>query len=118
MNNIESQTQILGELCRIMHISAEANYSMAICRFDYSISLDESWSVGAEFSYIINGEEKSAVLIYPERKKLSVLLPKLHKEVKSLTGGDWRAFTLNIDADGNAKTNFEYIDIPSSSLNK
>lgn len=72
MNPIEAQTNILNELCKIMHFSAEDGYSSMTCRFDYSRSSDNSMSVGAEFSYWINGKEKSAALAYPERKKLDI----------------------------------------------
>lgn len=89
-------------------MSAEEGYSTASCRFDYSSSPDGSISVGAEFSYMINGQEKSAALVYPERKKLGDLVPKLHKEMKVHTGGEWTSFMLTIDQDGKAKSKFEY----------
>ena len=108
MNPIESQAQILSELCQIMKISAEDGYSTVRCRFVYSTSPDRSMSVEAEFSYMIRGQEKSTTLIYPERKKLGDLVPKLHKEMKAHTGGEWTAFTLSVGEDGKATTKFEY----------
>jgi hypothetical protein len=108
MNPIESQTQILDQLCHIMHISAEEGYSTLRCRFDYSASPDGSSSVGAQFCYVIDGKEKSTALVYPERKKLGELVSNLHKEMQAHTGGNWTAFTLAIGEDGKAKANFEY----------
>lgn len=108
MNPIESQTQILNELCRIVHMSAEDGYSKLSCRFDYSASQDGSASVGAQFCYVIDGKEKSTALVYPERKRLGELVPRLHKEMQAHTGGNWTAFTLVIGEDGKAKVNFEY----------
>ena len=89
-------------------MSAEDGYSTVSCRFDYSTSPDGSMSVGAEFSYTIKGQEKSVALVYPERKKLGDLVPKLYKEMKAHTGGEWTAFTLSIGEDGKATTKFEY----------
>lgn len=108
MNYVESQTQILDELCYLMRISAEEDYSHMQCRFDYSSSEDGSSSVGSKFYYVTSKEKKSVALVYPERKKISDLIPKLHSLMKAHTGGDWSAFTITIDPEGKAKINFEY----------
>lgn len=110
MNAIEYQTEILDKLCRIMKISAQEGYSKLRCRFDYSTSPDGSSSVGAQFFYVIDGKEKSAALVYPERKQIGELVPHLHKEMQEHSGGNWTAFTLVIGEDGKAKACFEYAD--------
>lgn len=110
MSPIEYQTEILDKLSRIMHMSAEAGYSKLSCRFDYSVSPDGSSSVGAQFFYVLDGKERSAALVYPERKKLGDLVPELHREMKGHTGGSWTGFTLVVDEKGTVKAYFEYPD--------
>jgi len=108
MNSINQQTEILSELCNLMHISAKNGYEEAACRFDYRVSNDGSRSVRAEFWYVLENEKVSKALAYPDRKKLTYLIPELHKTMMAHTGGDWSGFTLTMNQVGEAKTHFTY----------
>ncbi|EIZ1354549.1 hypothetical protein V4T56_004215 [Vibrio vulnificus] len=108
MNPIEEHKLILSELCNIMRLSFSGPYDVLNCHFDYRESDDGSSSVGAEFWYEHEGNTVSLPLVYPERKQLTMLVPKLHSMMYSHTGGDWEGFLLSIDRHGKAKTTFEY----------
>lgn len=103
------QQALLEELGNLMLRSAVTGYESLKCRFDYSCDQEDgSSTTGARFSYRANGEDTSAALLYPDREVLPDILPKLHAAMKEHTGGDWNAFTIEIDANGQAKTLFEY----------
>ncbi len=113
MNPIEKQRQLIDQLYHLVHESAESGYETASCRFEYFVSKDDgSSSVGARFSYEINGETKNAVLAYPGRNILNAVIPELHAEMKAHTGGDWETFTLAIERDGMVRTKFDYPEDP------
>ncbi|PIE44172.1 MAG: hypothetical protein CSA45_06780 [Gammaproteobacteria bacterium] len=107
-NPIESQANILDQLCSLIHISAEDGYKEASCRFDRSVSDDGSVSVGQEFSYIDrDNQKKSGLLEDPDWAVMDLVLD-LYKEMNAHTGGDWTAFVLTMTEDGKARINFEY----------
>ncbi|MGP9802245.1 hypothetical protein [Rheinheimera sp. NSM] len=108
MNPIEEQKSIISQLCEIMHLSVDGEYEVMNCRFDYSKSKDGSSSLGAEFWYELHGHSVSKALVYPERKKLSKLIPELHSLMNKHTGGNWSCFVISIDEKGKATTKFEY----------
>lgn len=100
VNPINDHTDILTNLLQIMHDSVNGHYDELKAIFDYfESSLDNSVSMEANFSYLIEGEEKFAFLEDPESKVPS-LIESLHKIMKSHTGGDWKKFILNLDANG------------------
>ncbi|MEM8650044.1 MAG: immunity protein YezG family protein [Pseudomonadota bacterium] len=108
MNYLERQTEIIEQLCNLMHLSAEHGYETASCTFDYSVSEDGSSSVGSRFNFEIKGKSVSSSLSYPEDDLLFEVIPKLHEVMKKYTGGEWSEFTIVLDKEGKAKTNFVY----------
>jgi len=109
-NPIEEQRQIIDMLYRLILVVAPEKFSSAACRFEYDHGFtDGSSSVGSQLTFFNGDEKKYAVLKGDEAFDL---VPKLHAEMKSHTGGDWDAFTLFINEDGTVTSKFEY---PASS---
>lgn len=104
MNPIDKQVEILNKLISMMMRSPETDYDTLTCRFELSIEDD---SVSQEFTYMKNGKSVSALLDDPDWEAMNWVF-RLHKEMKAHTGGEWTAFTLTLEEDGKAKTNFEY----------
>ncbi len=110
MSSIEDQQKILEEIALIVHQNSDPEYQKSACRFDYDVDEDGSFSVGCEFWYFLNGNEKSAAIRYDDRIKLVGLIPKLHKIMNSHTGGNWRSFTLSIDEKRKVSSKFDYCE--------
>lgn len=108
MNSIEEQRLILDQLYRIVRGSCPPNAETAKCRFDYQRFEDGSSSVGQQFEYAEAGRLVSAPLDRTLRASVMPVVKELHAKMKAHTGGDWKAFTLTINADGSVTTRFEY----------
>ena len=123
MNPIEDQRRIIDELYWLIKDSLTEDYDTASCHFDYQRFKDSSASIGARLSYSLGGETKYGILLYPDRQMLDIAIPQLHALMKAHTGGDWHAFTLSIDKEGQVVTKFEYSEtsslfyIPNGSTN-
>ena len=112
MNPIEEQLLVVDQLYELILESVEAGFDTALCRFEYITEEDGSRSVDTALEYDLNGVKHSKHLKYKSAKedRPITLIPKLHRLMKEHTGGDWHAFTLSIEKNGQAKTMFEYDD--------
>jgi hypothetical protein len=112
MNPIEEQRLVIDQLYHLMVESAEAGFDKATCRFEYYAEEDGSRAVDTTFGYEINGLTHSKHLNYRQARdeRPIRLVPKLHQLMRKHTGGDWQAFTLSIEENGQIKTKFEYGD--------
>ncbi len=106
-NPIESQTDILTAIAEIIYASTPSNFDEAHCFFEYSVEDDHSWSVGSEFSYILNGEKVSTYL-NDQFDRASMLVAKLHQLMDDHTGGKWKSFSLSLKNGGAATVKFQY----------
>lgn len=105
MNSIERQTEILSQLSQILHDDADEGYNFAIGEFDY---LPEYETISNYFLF-----EKDSVKVNRPFSDDAVtknldLCEELRALMKEHTGGEWKSFTLTIDADGKAKAKFHY----------
>ncbi|WP_424942036.1 hypothetical protein [Aliiroseovarius crassostreae] len=112
MNPVEKQRLVIDQLYHLMVESAETGFDTATCRFEYYAEEDGSRAVDTAFEYELNGSKHSKHLNYRQaREERPIgLVPKLHQLMKEHTGGDWQAFTLSIEENGQVKTKFEYSD--------
>lgn len=108
MNPIEGQRAVIDQLYHIVSGSMPAKASAASCWFDYRRSDDGNSSVGQRFTYQLGGETVSAALDRELRRSVMQLVKQLHQLMKEHTGGDWQAFTLSIEENGQVKTQFDY----------
>ncbi len=108
MISTEAQQQIVWQLYGIVSESCPKESDEAKCRFEYSRSNDGSTSVKQNFSYCVNDVRVYALLDRKLRSPVMGLVKELHALMKAHTGGDWNAFTLTIDNDGQVTTRFEY----------
>lgn len=101
---MQKQFEILNEICRLFYQNSN--------RFDkisyiYKFNPEENW-IGTELSIFLNGESIDSGLTDEINDSINNLCQKLHDEMQTQTGGDWRKFILTIDEQGKAKTQFIY----------
>lgn len=107
---IENQRLLIDQLYQLVKKSIKDDFDTATCWFEYFVADDRSSSIGSKLSYVKDGEIKYDSLDYPDDDILDEVIPQLHASMKTLTGGDWEAFTLRINEDGSVSTKFEYPD--------
>lgn len=101
---MQMQFEILNEICKTFYEN--------LIKFDqiiyiYKFNPEENW-VGTQLTTFLNEEKVSSGLSDEIKDSISNLCQKLHDEMQSHTGGDWRKFILTIDEQGKAKTQFIY----------
>jgi hypothetical protein len=106
-NPIESQTEVLTAIVEIIYASTPSNFDEANCSFEYFVEDDYSWSVGSEFSYILNGEKVGAYL-NDQVDRASILVAKLHQLMDTHTKGKWKSFSISLKNSGPATVKFQY----------
>jgi len=101
---MQSQFEILNEICRIFY---QYSNKFDELTYVYRFNPDEEW-VGTRLSTFLNKEKVSSGLSSQNKEAIDDLCSKLHDEMLSHTGGDWRKFILVIDANNEVKTQFIY----------
>ncbi|MCT9979469.1 hypothetical protein M2R48_14110 [Acinetobacter sp. I-MWF] len=81
------------------------NYDSFI--FEYKFNLDEGWA-NFHLDYCKDNQSYLASIQDFGFSTLEDLSKKLHDEVQSHIGGDWRKFILILDENGKAHTKFIY----------
>lgn len=104
IQELVKQQNILNEICQNFFSNSRKFDSL---EYEYKFNPDEGWCESNTIARI-NGKIESLELPFEVRFKNQELSQKLHDEMQSHTGGDWRKFILTIDENGEAKTKFIY----------
>ncbi len=108
MNPVEEQKAVISKLANLIHCSVVDGYEEAACKFIYEAFADGSASVDSEVWFVLDGNRVSASLVGDKNSKPIILVPTLHRLMRSHTGGKWVEFTLTLDKEGKATTKFKY----------
>jgi|JI7StandDraft_1071085.scaffolds.fasta_scaffold115913_3 hypothetical protein len=103
--NIFRQQEILDQLAAILHADAPQRYDTVSCRFQYE---HEYETISSQLSYVLRGKTHNARLSSGAATDNLILCEELRGLMAAHTGGEWDAFTLTLDRDGKAQTQFEY----------
>ncbi|MGR3807750.1 hypothetical protein [Pasteurella testudinis] len=101
---MQKQFDILNSICRIFF---EANKKFDTLRYIYRFNPDEGW-VETRLLIVVNGVRQSMNLNAESNNELKGFCQKLHAEMQTQTGGDWRKFILTINENSEVKTQFIY----------
>lgn len=103
---IQTQLEILNKICNLL-INASAPKKVDKLLFYYRFNRKENWS-GAALRTIIDGKKESPSHTDNWMNEVVQLCEQLHDVMQKHTGGDWQKFTLTIDEEGEAHTEFSY----------
>ncbi|RZG46957.1 hypothetical protein [Acinetobacter wuhouensis] len=101
---MQKQFEILNDICKIFY---ENLFKFDKIIYVYKFNPEEDW-VGTRMTIFLNEEKIASNFSSEIKDRISNLSQKLHDEMQSHTGGDWRKFTLTINEERKAKTEFIY----------
>jgi len=101
------QFEILDEIVQIVFDSCEEEFDEI--SFEVEVNVEEHW-INMTLCQIVKGEKDFPPTSVSDSDDIANLSFELHKAMKVHTGGDLKKYTLNIDGEGVASTNFEYRD--------
>lgn len=105
MSLLIEQTDILEKMSQIIYSNVDIAYDLIILKIE--LDTVEGWSdIECNFKYGDTVNETN--LDASSSWRLHQSAEELHKLMKAHTGGEWRSFTLTLDADGKAHTKFHY----------
>ena len=96
------QMEILNKICSIL---TNAPKKIDRLKFVYRFNHEKNW-YGTALVTIVNG--KVEAMNYLDTNEICKLCEQLHDVMQKHTGGDWQKFTLTIDEEGEAHTEFSY----------
>ncbi len=102
---MNKQIEILNDIVKYIHANSIVNYDSFI--FEYKFNPDEGWA-NFHLDYCKDNKSYLASIQNFDFSTLEDLSKKLHDEMQSHTGGDWRKFILTIDEQGKVKTQLIY----------
>lgn len=105
MKIIDQQNRVLNDLVNIIYNQTDEGYETALCKYTF---LEKFKSTSINFSFYVHGEQVKKAMTAEATIKSSDLVEELRALMKEHTGGEWRSFTLTLDADGKATTKFTY----------
>ncbi|MGR2919448.1 hypothetical protein FY049_02620 [Acinetobacter sp. 1125_18A] len=97
--------EILNDIVKYIDINSIVNYDSFI--FEYKFNPDEGWA-NFHLDYCKDNQSYLASIQDFGFSTLEDLSKKLHDEMQSHIGGDWRKFNLILDENGKAHTKFIY----------
>lgn len=100
---IHKQVELLNQICFIL---LNAPKKIDRLRFIYRFNKTEHWNETRLLTFI-NGK-KEVLPDYFSDDEICNLCEQLHDVMQTHTGGDWQKFTLTIDEQGEAHTEFSY----------